>query len=363
MRRPRIAVALLVAAASISGLTTLLAHVRPAPDLATALLLFLVIVVAVALLGGMALGIATALASVPVIVWFLIEPLHSFHISRPELLSVASFLFVAIAVSVSIDLVRRRSAEAQRARDQAAELQISAEGDRLRTSILRAVSHDLRTPLASIKASATSLLQDDVDWSDEARREFLVTIDEETDRLDRIVGDLLDLSRLEAGVVRPDLSSVDVATAVHTAVAGIDATSTSITIDHPGNIVAAADGVMLERVIANLTANAVRHGEGSPVSIVVRREADRATIAIVDHGPGMQTARIAEAFEPFNRLGDRSAGTGLGLAVARGFVDAMGGDLELGPTPGGGLTATIRLAAVDTDVPAASPTGALATIR
>lgn len=344
--RPRFVLALAVATASIVGLTALLAHARPAPDLATALLLFLVVVVGTAAVGGMRLGIAAAIVSVPTIVWFLIEPLHTFDVTGSELLSVASFLFVAIAVSVSIDLVRRRSDDARHARDETAALHVRAEGDRLRTSILRAVSHDLRTPLASIKASATSLLQEDVDWSPQDRHDFLVTIDEETDRLDRIVGDLLDLSRLEAGVVRPELSTVDAGAAVRIAVGGLDPRATAIAIHDRATVLVTADEVMLERVIANLAANAIRHGDGSPVSIVLERDGDRASISVVDHGPGMDAARIDEAFEPFNRLGDRSAGTGLGLAVARGFVDAMGGELELHPTPGGGLTATIRLVAV-----------------
>ena len=346
----RLLAAAIVAIASIVGLTAILEHVHPATDLATALLLFLAVVVVAAVIGGVAAGITTAVVSVPVIVWFLVEPVHTFDADGRDAVSILVFLAVAIAVSVSIELVSRRSADARRARTESEHLAVAAEGDRLRTAILRAVSHDLRTPLASIKASATSLLQDDVDWSVAQRHEFLVTIDEETDRLDRIVGDLLDMSRLDAGVVRPELVAVDLDVAVRVAVAGLDADRVRV---HTGTAVpeAAADQVMLERVIANLVSNGLRHG-GDTVDVHLRHADATSTIEIVDHGPGMSADDVERAFEPFHRLGDRASGSGLGLAVARGFVDAMGGRLELVATPGGGLTAVIRLA------DATSPAGA-----
>lgn len=219
----------------------------------------------------------------------------------------------------------------------------ASEGDRLRTAILRAVSHDLRTPLASIKVSATSLLQDDIDWTPQARREFLLTIDEETDRLDRIVGDLLDMSRLDAGAVRTEPSRIDVLASVRNAIGGIDGGG-AIAVSHPATCWAWADAVLLERVIANLSENAVRHGGGT-ARITIGCDGTTVVIDVVDHGPGMAAADMEAAFEPFHRIGDDSPGTGLGLAVARGFVDAMGGRLALGATPGGGVTATIRIAA------------------
>lgn len=349
----RLLAAAAVAVASIIGLTIVLEHVRPAAELAASLLLFLAVVVMIAIIGGWVVGVATAAVSVPVIIWFIAQPRHSFEIDGRDLVSVIVFLVVAVAISVSIDLVNRRSAEARKARDESAGLALTAaraeaaaEGDRLRTAILRAVSHDLRTPLASIKASATSLLQDDVDWPEDARREFLVTIDEETDRLDRIVGDLLDMSRLDAGVVRPQSTPVDVGAAVRSAVAGVDRSSSAVTVDSCPRLLVAADEVMLERVIANLVLNGLRHGGGA-VEVTARREGGDGVIEIVDHGPGIDPEHVEDVVRPFHREGDRTTGSGLGLAVARGFVDAMGGTLALGPTPGGGLTAIVRLPATD----------------
>lgn len=340
-----------VAVASIIGLTAILEHVRPAPDLATSLLLFLAVVVVVAVIGGSTVGIATAVVSVPVIIWFVVEPRHTFEIDGRELVAVLVFLAVAISVSISIDLVNRRSSELALA---AARAETVVEGDRLRTAILRAVSHDLRTPLASIKASATSLLQDDVEWSDTARREFLLTIDEETDRLDRIVGNLLDMSRLDAGAVRPKASEVDVGAAVRNAAAGVDRQPSGVTVDGRGPLFAVADEVMLERVVANLVANGLHHGGGA-VTIVLRRDRGDVLVEVVDHGPGIDPERVEDAFTPFHRDGERTPGSGLGLAVARGFVDAMGGTLTLGPTPGGGLTATVRLPAAEGPTPSPRP--------
>jgi len=198
--------------------------------------------------------------------------------------------------------------ERRRLEGEAAQAAAAAQGDRLRTAILRAVSHDLRTPLASIKASATSLLQDDIAWTPEAQRDFLETIDEEADRLDTVVGDLLDMSRLEAGVVRPALSPVGLDDVVHGALASLSETT----------------GVVVRDVPTTLP----------PV--------------LADHGPGVPARDREQLFEPFRRLGDRPSppGVGLGLAVARGFVDAMGGRLRLDDTPGGGLTAVVILPAV-----------------
>ena len=334
----------------------MLSHTTPRPGLPESLLLFLSIVVVVALLGGASAGIATAVVSVPVITWFLTEPVHSFRIEGGEdVAALGVFAFVAIVVSGGVHLVARRTDDAREASERAASLARTAaraeaaeEGDRLRTAILRSVSHDLRTPLASIKASATSLLQDDIDWSDEEQRDFLMTIDEETDRLDRIVGDLLDLSRLDAGVLSPQLIEVDVTSVVRSSAAsapGWAASDDRITITAPPHpVLAGADPVMLERVLANLLANALAHG-GGEIDLRVMSSVSEVTISVIDHGSGMSDDELAIAFEPFRRFGDRTvgSGTGLGLAIAKGFTDAMDGRLELRHTPGGGLTADLLL--------------------
>jgi two-component system sensor histidine kinase KdpD len=241
--------------------------------------------------------------------------------------------------------------EQQHLRAEARSAASAAEGDRLRTAILRAVSHDLRTPLASIKASVTSLKQDDVAWSDHDRDEFLSTIEEETDRLNRMVGNLLDMSRLQSGIVRPALRPVGLEEVVPRAlvsISGRDASGLSaVELRVPEDLPAVlADPDLLERVVANLVANALRHGSGpSPVRVEAGAVGARVDLRVVDHGAGVPPRERTRLFEPFQRLGDNDldSGVGLGLAVARGFMEAMDGELGIDDTPGGGLTFTASL--------------------
>ncbi|MFV0258654.1 MAG: ATP-binding protein [Acidimicrobiales bacterium] len=219
-----------------------------------------------------------------------------------------------------------------------------AEIDEFRTALLRAVSHDLRSPLAAIKAAASSLAQDDIDWPAAARGDFVATIVEEGDRLDRIITNLLDASRLEAGalaVTRTSIDPVEVAErAAHTAPVNI-----RVQLDRPsGTPRVVADRALLERVLENLLLNVSRYAPG-PVEITVDHDAAAGTsrIRVADHGPGVPREMYETVFEGFQRLDDRGPGVGLGLAVSRGFVEAMGGMLVPSDTPGGGLTLTIVL--------------------
>jgi two-component system sensor histidine kinase KdpD len=223
--------------------------------------------------------------------------------------------------------------------------------DELRIGLLRAVSHDLRTPLATIKASVSGLLSDDVEWPDAERSELLHAIDDETDRLDRIIGNLLDMSRLEAGVLGAWLTTVEVDDVVAAALAsltGLEPGRVTVSVD-PGLPPVLADAALLERAIANLVSNAVTassmHESGAVAIEAGLISADRLDVRVVDRGPGLPEEDRLRLFEPFQRLDDRGGpkGLGLGLAIARRFVDSMGGDLVLDDTPGGGVTATIRL--------------------
>jgi two-component system sensor histidine kinase KdpD len=245
--------------------------------------------------------------------------------------------------------------ERARLRTEAARMEAVAAADALRTALLRAVSHDLRTPLASIKVSVTSLLQRDVRWTTADSEAFLTTIDEATDRLDALVGNLLDMSRLQAGAVHPRRDEVDVADVVAAALASLGDTAPDVTVDLPKELPSVlADAALAERSLANVVSNAARHATGSgPVALSARLDAGTVHLEVADHGPGVPAAQRDRLFEPFQRLGDHPGGVGLGLAVARGFLTAMGGDLVLGDTPGGGLTADLCLPAATT--PARSP--------
>jgi len=223
-----------------------------------------------------------------------------------------------------------------------------AEANELRTALLAAVSHDLRTPLASIKASVTSLLQHDVDFTPAATEELLETIDEGTDRLNHLVGNLLDMSRLQTGALQLVMRDVALDEVVPLAVAGlVDAGRVELELDETLPRVR-ADAALLERVVANVVENALAW---SPPDARVRVEGlaahDRVDVLVVDRGPGIPLVLRDDVFRPFQRLGDRSngSGVGLGLAVARGFVEAMGGRIAVEDTPGGGVTMVISLEA------------------
>jgi two-component system, OmpR family, sensor histidine kinase KdpD len=219
----------------------------------------------------------------------------------------------------------------------------------LREAILRAVTHDLRTPLASIKAAATSMLTPDVHWSDDAARALCEIVDEEADRLDRLIGNLLAMSRLQGGALDIRLGPVSLSDVVGTAILAIRPPADRVFVDFADTLpLVAADGAMLQRAVANVVENALRW---SPDDRRVRVGADvedgEVWMRVVDHGSGITDERRAAVFEPFQRLDDgptvHERGLGLGLAVARAAVEASGGSLVLEETPGGGTTAAFRL--------------------
>ena len=439
-------------------LTLLLVAVRDRFGLPGDLMAYVLLVVAVAAIGGTGPGLTTAVASGFVVNWFLTEPYYTLTIAEAEnTAALLAFVAVGVAVSLLVSRAERRAADARRAgqeaealarvaaglalsadpvpsmldrvrttfqldraalytadargwhlehgsgtpasddpadatlqvpagddavlaltgpvpsaddrlvlsafaaqlataleqrrlRAEAAEAEVVAEGDALRTALLRAVSHDLRTPLASIKASVSSLLQDDIDWTDADEHEFFLTIDEEADRLDRLVGNLLDMSRLQTGVLQMATRPVgweEVVAAASSSLAigpddvlDVDVSETLPPVE--------ADPVLLERSVANVVANALRHGAGAPVQVRAEAGDGAVRLRIVDHGPGVPADQRERLFEPFQRLGDTSGtGVGLGLAVAHGFVAAMGGTITPSETPGGGLTMELALPVAD----------------
>ena len=448
----------------ISLLTLVLDKTRGSLNLPTQMLLFLVLVIVIAMVGGIWPALVAAVVASLAVNWFFTEPLYTFTIAEGQnLVALITFLVVAGLVSALVTQVSRRSADVLRARSEAealarvagglvgdddavaemvdhlrttfdrdvvallvpdgsewlveassgepvprspdglpsvplveggvlvhqghplnaedqevlrvfvaqlgsalerrrlkaeaADAEALAEADQLRTAILRAVSHDLRTPLASIKASATSLLQDDVDWTRGERDEFLTTIDEEADRLNALVGNLLDMSRLESGALDVAMRPVALEEVVSLALASLSEPTGDVEVNVSERLPPVrADGVLLERVIANVVSNSLRY---SPAGMRVRIEAGevgpRVDLRIIDRGPGVRPDDRDRIFEPFQRLGDRASGpgVGLGLAVARGFTSAMGGDLSLDDTPGGGLTTIISLVKAEDGSPGA----------
>ncbi|GHB04600.1 sensor histidine kinase [Streptomyces tendae] len=260
-------------------------------------------------------------------------------------------VLAAFAAQAAVVLDRRRlREEADRAR-------ALAEGNRIRTALLAAVSHDLRTPLAGIKAAVTSLRSDDVAWSEEDRAELLEGIEEGADRLDHLVGNLLDMSRLQTGTVTPLIREIDVDEVAPMALGGVPEGSAELDIPETLPMVAVDSG-LLERALANLVENAVKYSpDDRTVLVAASALADRVEVRVVDRGPGVPDEAKDRIFEPFQRYGDapRGAGVGLGLAVARGFAEAMGGTLNAEDTPGGGLTMVLTLRAVGSSAPTSRP--------
>ena len=242
--------------------------------------------------------------------------------------------------------------------EEAGRAEAIAQADELRRSLLSAVSHDLRTPLAAAKAAVSSLRSDDVDFSAEDTSELLATIEESIDQLTALVGNLLDSSRLAAGVIAPNLQSVYLEETVQRALVGISKHSTgfrSVALDRVkvevDDAVAMADAGLLERVLANVIDNALRYAPDSPVRVTASTVGGRVLIAVIDEGPGIPRGTAEQLFAPFQRLGDQdnTTGVGLGLSVAKGFVDAMGGTIQATDTPGGGLTVLVEFASPPKD--------------
>ena len=456
LSRQRELVAAALAVVGLVALTWLLVGFRHGLTLASLDLIYLVLVVGVALVGGLRPAVLAAVASGVVLNYYFTPPVHSFTIAdRNNALAIVVFVVVAVSVSTVVDLAATRaeqsarsSAEAeilsslavtaltspeplaallerarqvfgaasvtlqerdsaggwydvagdppaddgQRTEEPSAEAgrllvvgrslsgsdvrllrafaghvgavrrteQLQAEadaartaeaGDRVRTALLSAVGHDLRTPLATIKASASTLLAEDLALSAGDRRELLLGVQGAADRLTGLVGNLLDMSRLATGTVTPVPAALRIDAVVASAVAslghGPDVDRIRVDLREQLPLVR-ADSALTERILALVLANALAYAAPSEVVIGASCLGDRMEIRVADRGPGLDDATKERSFQPFQRLDDvpRGTGVGLGLAVARGLAEAQGGALEAEDTPGGGLTVVLSLPVV-----------------
>lgn len=330
-----------MAAAGLAVATVGLLPFREHLAVPTVGLLLLIPVVLTAVLGDRWSALLAVVAADLLVNFFFVRPYHTFLVSSPQdVVLLGVYLLVAAVVSVAVDV-------AVRYRDTAAELAGHAdrltEIDRLRTALLAAVSHDLRTPLAGIKAAVSTLRDTDVDIPAPAQRELLATVEESTDRLTALVDNLLAASRLQAGELSLHTHPVALD---GVAAAALMATGAEAVLDVPDDLpLVLADPGLLEQVIANLIRNAQHADQVWPVRITGRVHDDRAELAVIDHGPGVREADWHAMFAPFARLDDHDghAGLGLGLTVVKGFTEAMSGTVTPSRTPGGGLTMTLSL--------------------
>lgn len=232
--------------------------------------------------------------------------------------------------------------ERSRLRQRATDAEVLRRADELKNALLGAVSHDLRTPLASIVASAGSLRQTDVRWTDAERESFLSDIEHEARRLSRIVGNLLDLSRMESGTLHPERTWYDLAALIDDVVGRLRPLTQGhhVEVRVPEDLPPVSlDYVEIDQVLSNLIENAARHaGPGTSILVSAAIDGANAVVEVSDNGPGVPTDALAHVFEPFFRgaSGGSPRGTGLGLAVARGLVEAHGGDISVRNQPGGG---------------------------
>jgi two-component system, OmpR family, sensor histidine kinase KdpD len=453
----------------LPALTLMLSQVRGTLSLPSDIMLFLVLVVGVALLGGLWPALTAALVGSALLNYYFTPPIHKFTIADGEnLLALVAYVVVAAAVSAVVDLAARRTREATQAGADAAVLSSLAtavlsgdralvallerlratyrldsvtllehrpdvatntpwrrdpsawrvaasvggepcltphdgdaevpvaedlllvlrgpdlpatsrrvlgafaaqaalalrqqrlteaaeatepllQGDRMRRALLSAVSHDLRTPLASAKAAVESLHSSDIAWSADERAQLLSTAKESLDRLDALVVNLLHMSRLQAGALGIAPLPLAIEDVVPRALDELGPAGLAVKINVPPDLPEVlADPGLLERVLVNLIANALRHNPtGQNVLVNASSLGDLVEIRIVDRGPGIPPDDRERVFLPFQRLGDRdnTTGVGLGLALARGLTEAMGGALVPDDTPGGGLTMIVTLPA------------------
>ncbi len=319
---------------------------------------YLPAILVISIVWGLRMGLLASVASAVAFNFFQIPPLHRFTIADEQnWIALATFAIVAAISSTVAGLARAQALEAERRREQAdralAELAALAEerdrmqaemveaealrrSDELKTALLRSISHDLRTPLTSIIASGAAL--DSATLSGEERAELSAAIVAEGGRLSRLVENLLDMSRIEAGKAEPHREAVDLGEVLD---AAREATARPevVRLEGDGDLpMVDADAAQLERAFANLIENAVRHGGGRPVLVKSRRVGDKIIVRVVDQGPGIPQSEWQRIFEPFQHGGSSGAqgGAGLGLAIARGFVEANGGEIAVDSVPGQG---------------------------
>ena len=325
-----------VAVAAVTGAVFALKQVAPVLSLAV---LYLFAVLPVAVFYGLGYALGVSIASMLVFNFFFLPPLHTLALSDSgDWVALAVFVVTSVVVSELATSARRRSIAA-------AEADSLRRSDAAKTAVLHAVSHDLRSPLTAIRVAVGGLESGSLALDVGDRASLLETIRLETARLERLVANLLDLSRLEAGAApaHPELWPVDELVSRSLDSLGADASRVQVTLDREAPLVH-VDAAQLERVLVNVLENALRFSSpADPVELMVSSTGDDVLVAISDHGPGLEPESADRIFEPFEHGRPGVGGTGLGLAIARGFAEANGCRIWAEPRPGSGASFTLAL--------------------
>ncbi|TMM25543.1 MAG: PAS domain-containing sensor histidine kinase [Actinobacteria bacterium] len=334
-RFERLAVSV-AAVATVTGAVFGLDRVAPVLSLAV---LYLFAVLPVAVFYGLAWAIAVSLASMLAFNFFFLPPLHTLALTdSANWVALAVFVVTSVVVSELAALARRRGFAA-------AEADSLRRSDAAKTAVLRAVSHDLRSPLTAIRVASGGLESGSLELDDADRAALLETIRLETARLDRLVANLLDLSRLEAGAARASRELWPVDELVSRALEGLgaDASRVRVALDRDTPLVN-VDAAQLERVLVNVLENALRYSSQSDaVDLAATSTGDEVLVRISDRGPGLDPENLERIFEPFEHGRTGGEGSGLGLAIARGFSEANGCRLWAEASPGSGASFTLAM--------------------
>jgi two-component system sensor histidine kinase KdpD len=321
--------------AAVALTVAAVAAIRRWVELPTAVLLYLVPVTLAATRWGRGPSVLAAVLSVTLHNLLFVEPVGTLSVDHPaDAFSLVLLLFTALVTAQLADSARR-GARAER------DAAVARRSDELKTALLRTVSHELRTPLASIKASVSGMRQTDASYTPEDRAELLESIEDETDRLDRLVENLLDASRLETGALTPRLAPNDLQGLVNAVMTKMRdrLRGRTVRLDIPDDLPpVACEYALVEQVVRNLIENAILHtGPDVAVSIDVHQQNGMVRTAICDDGPGIPKNDRERLLRPFERGATQAHGSGLGLAIARGFIEAHHGRLwiEAGPNGGG----------------------------
>ncbi len=335
---------ILFSVAVIALVTGAVYALRPVAPVLSLGVLYVIAVVAVAVVCGLAYAIPVSIASMLTFNFLFLPPVHTFELRESENW-VALTVYLATGVVVGELATRSR-----RLARQAVEAETLRQSDAVKTSVLRSVSHDLRSPLTAIRAATEGLVNPALELGPSEREELFETIRIEVRRLERLVDNLLDLSRLEAGPAlrHPELWTIDALLARALEQLGGDADRVRVELA-PDLAPVRVDAMHLERVLANLIENALKFSSPTDlVDVEAARDSNRVVVRVRDRGPGVAEADRDRIFEPFERGSGAGRGSGLGLAIARGFAEANGGRVGVEPADGagGGSVFVLELPAV-----------------